>query len=196
MSNLSNLTDEQLALRYVGGDNGAFDELLARNKSILFTYILFMTGNYEVANDVFQDTFLKVIVRLQEGRYQEKGKFRHWLTSIAHNIIIDRFRNSGRISVTNIDETKGKENRLGLVDSGRENEIVNCQMEDDIRRLVSMLPTSQKEVVYLRFYRDMSFREIAQVTNVSINTALGRMRYAIINLRKMAKGRDVLSKLA
>lgn len=186
MANLSSLTDEQLALAYASGDNRAFDELLERNQSKLFTYIYFTTGDYEVANDIFQDTFLKVIKKLQEGKYQASGKFRHWITSIAHNAIIDWFRSSNRIMVTNIEdaENNGGSDWQPDLNDGEET-ILSEQMKKELRRMVVKLPHSQREVVYLRYYCGMPFKEIAEVTNVSINTSLGRMRYAVLNLRKM-----------
>ena len=174
---------------YVGGDFRAFDELLARNQQKLYAYILFMVRDPELANDVFQDTFVKVISRLQEGRYTDSGKFSFWLTRIAHNVIMDTYRhqNSEHIVEPTEDNDLSKLRDDSLLDINRENEYVNTQVMDDVRHLMDALPAPQREVVYMRFYQDMPFKEIAETTGVSINTSLGRMRYALINMRRMAR---------
>lgn len=189
MKTFANHSDEELALLYSAGDIKAFDELLARNQQKLFNYILFVVGDQELANDVFQDTFVKIIVKLQEGKYTDSGKFSFWLTRIAHNVIMDRYR---RQKSEHIIEPN-KENDLSqlrtdtLTAGNRENEYVNTQIMDDVRHLMDSLPATQREVVYMRYYQDLSFKEIAEITGVSINTSLGRMRYALINMRRMAK---------
>ena len=189
MKTFANHSDEELALLYSAGDVKAFDELLARNQQKLFNYILFVVGDQELANDVFQDTFVKIIVKLQEGKYTDSGKFSFWLTRIAHNVIMDRYR---RQKSEHIIEPN-KENDLSqlrtdtLTAGNRENEYVNTQIMDDVRHLMDSLPATQREVVYMRYYQDLSFKEIAEITGVSINTSLGRMRYALINMRRMAK---------
>ncbi len=194
MKNYNGMTDEMLALQYVGGDNGAFDELLARNQQKLYNYIIFVVRDPEQANDVFQDTFVKVISKLQEGKYKDTGKFSFWLTRIAHNIIMDNYRHQKgeRIVEPTIDNDLSKLSSELLMDINRENEYVNDQIMSDVRHIMNALPTPQREVVYMRFYQDLSFKEIAQLTGVSINTSLGRMRYALINMRRLAKQHNIL----
>lgn len=195
--NFKSMTDEELALLYVKGDNKAFDELLARNQSKLFTYIMFVVRDQELANDLFQDTFVKVITKLQEGKYTDSGKFSYWITRIAHNVIMDwyRMQKNEHIVEPTEDNDLSNLNENSVMDISIESEIVNSQIMTDVKRMMNNLPTPQREVVYMRFYQDMSFKEIAEVTGVSINTALGRMRYAIINLRRMAQEHDILLKM-
>jgi RNA polymerase sigma-70 factor (ECF subfamily) len=189
MKKYDGLTDEMLALRYIEGDNRAFDELLTRNQQKLYNYIMFVVRDPELANDVFQDTFVKVISKLQEGKYTDSGKFSFWLTRIAHNVIMDVYRQQKGEHIVE----SGEDNDLSrlrsndLMDSNREAEYVNSQIMADVRNLMDTLPATQREVVYMRFYQDLSFKEIAETTGVSINTSLGRMRYALINMRRMAK---------
>jgi len=193
MKQYDGMADEALALLYVGGDNRAFDELLARNQQKLYNYILFVVRDPELANDVFQETFVKVIMRLQEGKYTDSGKFSFWLTTIAHNVIMDTFRQqkSEHIVDASEDNDINKLRRQDLIEMNRENEFVNAQILRDVRHLMDTLPTPQREVVYMRYYQDMSFKEIAEATGVSINTSLGRMRYALINMRRLAKEHDL-----
>ena len=188
MKNYASCTDEALALLYIDGDNRAFDELLARNQQKLFNYIMFVVHDPEVANEVFQETFVKVITKLQEGKYTDSGKFSFWLTRIAHNIIMDGYRQqkSAHIVEPTEDNDLNKLRSTELMDINRENEYVNAQIMDDVRRMMEALPAPQREVVYMRYYQDLSFKEIAEATGVSINTSLGRMRYALINMRRMA----------
>jgi RNA polymerase sigma-70 factor (ECF subfamily) len=147
----------------------------------------------EVANDVFQDTFVKVITKLQDGKYTDSGKFSFWVTRIAHNIMMDGYRQQRGEHIVDVDE----ENDLSrlrseeLMDINRENEFVNAQILNDVRHLMDMLPAPQREVVYMRYYQDLSFKEIADMTGVSINTSLGRMRYALINMRRMARQHNI-----
>lgn len=187
------MTDEELALQYVGGNNRAFDELLARNQSKLFTYIMFVVRDQELANDIFQDTFVKVIMKLQEGKYTDCGKFSFWLTRIAHNVIMDWYRMQRNEHIVEPTEDNDLSNLRSnsVMDRCRESEIVNEQVMSDVRRMMDNLPAPQREVVYMRFYQELSFKEIADITGVSINTALGRMRYAILNLRRMAKEHNI-----
>jgi RNA polymerase sigma-70 factor (ECF subfamily) len=193
MKNYASCTDEMLALLYIDGDNKAFDELLARNQQKLFSYIMFVVRDPEIANDVFQETFVKVITKLQEGRYTDSGKFSFWLTRIAHNIIMDNYRQqrSAHIIEPSEDNDLNKLTGSQVMDLNRENEFVNTQVLDDVRHLMDALPTAQREVVYMRYYQDLSFKEIAEMTGVSINTSLGRMRYALINMRRMAKSHHI-----
>lgn len=183
------MTDEELALSYVDGNNKAFDLLLLRNQSKLFSYILFVVHDRETAEDIFQETFVKVISRLQEGRYVASGKFGAWIMRIAHNSIMDWYRD---VASQNIVDTANNNDlsNLGsdeLLVGNIENSYVNQQIMADVRRLLDSLPASQREVVYMRFYQQLSFKEIADTTSVSINTALGRMRYALLNMRRLAK---------
>ena len=197
MKNYDGMTDEALALRYVGGDNRAFDELLARNQQKLYSYIMFVVRDPEQANDVFQDTFVKVITKLQEGKYTDCGKFSFWLTRIAHNIIMDNYRQQKSEHIVETSDNNDLSNLKSedLLDINRENEFVNAQIMNDVRHIMDALPAPQREVVYMRFYQDMSFKEIAQTTGVSINTSLGRMRYALINMRRIAKQHEILLNL-
>lgn len=189
MKTYENRTDEELALLYTAGDYKAFDELLARNQQKLFNYILFVVHDQDMANDIFQDTFIKAIVKLQEGKYADSGKFSFWLTRIAHNVIIDKFRRtkSEHIIEPNVDNDLSHLSNDTLTEGSRESEYVNTQIMDDVRHLMDTLPATQREVVYMRYYQELSFKEIAELTGVSINTSLGRMRYALINMRRMAK---------
>ena len=187
------MTDEMLAFQYVGGDNRAFDELLTRNQKKLYDYIMFVVRDPELANDVFQETFVKVITRLQEGKYTDSGKFSFWLIRIAHNVIMDTFRLQKSVHI--IEPTAGNDlSKLksdSLMDLNRENEYVNAQVLRDVRHIMNSLPAPQREVVYMRYYQELSFKEIAEATGVSINTSLGRMRYALINMRRMAKQHEI-----
>ena len=189
MKDYASLTDEQLALLYVGGDYSAFDVLLERNQQKLYSYILFVVHDPEVANEVFQETFVKVITKLQDGKYTDSGKFSFWLTRIAHNVMMDNYRHQKTTQI--VEPTEDNDlNKLrsnDIMDINRENEYVNTQVMNDVRNLMEALPAPQREVVYMRFYQDLSFKEIAEITGVSINTSLGRMRYALINMRRMAK---------
>ena len=193
MKNFDSMSDEQLALLYVGGNNRAFDELLARTQDKLFTYIMFVVRDQEIANDIFQETYFKVITKLQEGRYTDSGKFMFWLTRIAHNVIMDWYRAQKNEHIVEPTEDNDLSNLKGasVMDTFRENEIVNEQVLKDVKKMMNALPTPQREVVYMRFYEQLSFKEIAKMTGVSINTSLGRMRYALINLRKMAKEHNI-----
>lgn len=197
MENLNLMTDEELAIMYVDGDNKAFDLLLSRNQEKLFTYILFFVRDREMANDMFQETFFKVVSRLQQGKYIANGKFSAWLMRIAHNVIMDWYRQQRAQNIVDAP----KENDLSnvgstLLESSREGELVNNQVMENVRRMMSHLPASQREVVFMRFYQQMSFKEIAEATGVSINTALGRMRYAILNLRRMTREHQLTLQMA
>ena len=187
------MSDEQLALLYADGNNKAFDVLLSRVQNKLFSYIFCMVKNEEMANDLFQETFIKAIMKLRDGKYKDNGKFLFWLTRIAHNVIIDQFRDMKNAHIVDAP----KENDLGnlrgnaVVEADREKALVNEQVLMDVRQLMEALPDVQREVVYMRYYQDMSFKEIAKVTGVSINTSLGRMRYALINLRRLSREHHV-----
>ena len=189
MKEFEGMTNEALALLYVGGNNKAFDELLNRTQSSLFAYIMFVVHNEDVANDIFQETFVKVITKLQQGCYTDSGKFTFWLTRIAHNAIMDWYRTQKSERIIDLADDNDLSNLKGdfVMDSYRESELVNAQVKADVKKMMEMLPAPQREVVFMRFYQQLSFKEIAELTGVSINTSLGRMRYALINLRKMAK---------
>jgi len=195
--NLNSLTDEELALRYVAGNNRAFDELLRRNQSQLFTYILFVVRDRHVADDVFQETFVRAISKLQNNAYRTNGKFGAWLTRIAHNVMIDLFRSQKHKNIISIeDDTLTQLSARALLANNIEAECINSQVLTDVKRMVDLLPPVQREVVFMRFYQQMPFKEIAERTNVSINTSLGRLHYAIRNLRKMARIYNISLQLA
>lgn len=192
------MTDEELALSYADGNNRAFDLLLLRNQSKLFSYILFVVHDRDTAEDIFQETFVKVITRLQEGRYTVSGKFGAWIMRIAHNVIMDWYRDQAALRTidTSADNDLSKLPGADLYEGNIENHYVNSQVMTDVRRLLDALPPMQREVVYMRFYQQLSFKEIADSTDVSINTALGRMRYALLNMRRMAKSYNMALQLA
>ena len=189
MNTLESMTDEELALAYIDGNNRAFDELLSRSQDKVFTYIMYVVKDEDLANNLFQETFLKVITKMQNGRYADSGKFIWWVTRIAHNVIIDHYRalKSSKIIETGKDNDLSNLNSASVLDGSRESELTNEQVLRDVKRLVEALPETQREVVFMRFFQELSFKEIAQQTNVSINTSLGRMRYALMNLRKLTK---------
>lgn len=197
MENIKELTDEELAMSYIGGNNRAFDELLSRNQSKLFSYILFVVRDEDRANDLFQETFVKVITRLHQGRYVDSGKFSAWVMRIAHNVIMDWYREQKARNVIEPTEENDLSNISGssVLDSNIENRYVNDQIMADVKKMMNMLPPTQREVVFMRFYQNLSFKEIADMTGVSINTSLGRMRYAILNLRRMSKEHHVALQL-
>ena len=193
MSTWKEMSDEQLALLYADGNNKAFDILLSRVQDKLFSYLFCVVQNEEVANDLFQETFIKAIVRLKDGKYKDQGKFLFWVTRIAHNVIIDYFRDVKSSHIVD----GPKENDLGVIrsdsvlETDREKALVNEQVLKDVRQLMDALPDVQREVVYMRYYQELSFKEIAKITGVSINTSLGRMRYALINLRRLSREHNV-----
>ena len=183
------MTDEELALSYVRGNNQAFDLLLSRNQSKLFSYILFVVHEQDLANDIFQETFVKVITKLQEGRYIDSGKFSAWIMRIAHNVIMDWYRDNRAKNIVETSDDNDLSNVTGndITDFNIEDRYVNEQVLRDVKKMMNLLPPTQREIVFMRFYQEMSFKEIAETTGVSIHTALGRMRYAILNMRRMAR---------
>lgn len=183
------MTNEQLALSYVNGNNQAFDLLLSRNQSKLFSYILFVVHDQNLANDIFQETFVKVITKLQERKYVNSGKFSAWIMRIAHNVIMDWYRDNRAQNIVEATEDNDLSNinSNNCLDYNIEDRYINEQVLRDVKKMMNLLPPTQREIVFMRFYQEMSFKEIAETTGVSINTALGRMRYAILNLRRMAK---------
>lgn len=195
LDSLDKLSDEQLAVAYMKGNCDAFDVLLERNKSKLFSYILFVVHNRDLANDVFQDTFVKVIIRLQNGEYSPTGKFSAWVTRIAHNIIMDHYRSMQNGNIVDIDVENDAEQSpvldQNLLSMPIESYFVNEQVLSQVKNLMNMLPPLQREVVFMRFFQELSFKEIAEATGVSINTSLGRMRYAVLNLRRMVRRNNI-----
>jgi RNA polymerase sigma-70 factor (ECF subfamily) len=192
MLNYSRLADEQLVAAYAKGDNQSFDILLRRHQERVFNYVLSIVRDPDTANDIFQETFIKAITTIKQGRYMETGKFAAWITRIAHNLIIDYYRQERSGNMTSADdETANVLNRKEFSDENIEDILVDEQIRADVRRIVAILPDNQREVLEMRYYRDMSFKEIAEATQVSINTALGRMRYAILNLRRIVKENNI-----
>ncbi len=188
MNDLFARTDEELVAWYAEGNNEAFDVLLKRHQARTFNYIYYIVKDRELANDIFQETFVKAIMTIKQGRYTENGKFPAWITRIAHNLIIDFFRQekAENYIVAENDEIDIF-NRKELSEGTIEDSLVQDQIATDLRKLIKALPHSQREVLIMRYYKNMSFKEIADHTQVSINTALGRMRYAILNLRRLAE---------
>ncbi|MBQ8222414.1 MAG: sigma-70 family RNA polymerase sigma factor [Bacteroidales bacterium] len=186
------LSDKELVERYRNGNVACFELLMERHQNKVFSYILMLVKDRQLADDIFQDTFLKIIRTIKAGAYKEEGKFIQFAMRVAHNLVIDHFRKSKRLpmvdAVSNeydfIDNAK-------YTDSSVEDRLVEEQVYSDLRKMIEFLPEEQKEVLNMRMYADMSFKDIADATNVSINTALGRMRYALINLRKMAKEKNL-----
>lgn len=193
MQNLKQLTDEQLVAAYAGGNNEAFDTLLGRHSQRLYTYILHIVKDSALADDIFQETFVKAITTIKQGRYAESGKFSAWITRIAHNLVIDNFRQEKSENTLSADtDDIDIFNRRELADGNIEDLLVTEQIHTDVRRIMDSLPQSQREVLDMRFFRDMSFKEIAEATGVSINTALGRMRYAVLNMRRIAEKNNIV----
>ncbi len=179
-------TDSDLIQVFLRGDESGIERLFNRHQDRLYTYIFFLVKKREVAEDVFQDTFIKALNSIQKGKYQDNGRFFSWISRIAHNLVIDYFRDQKKRKMISGDE----QDENIFIDTNNyniEDHIVNKQILNNIRQMLEFLPTDQREVVVMRNYLDMSFKEISRATGVSINTSLGRMRYAILNLRKLAK---------
>ena len=193
MANTQSITDEQLVKAYASGDNEAFDVLLKRHQDRVFNYILRIIKNEDIANDIFQETFVKAILTIKQGRYTENGKFPAWISRIAHNLIIDHYRQEKSENLQSADiEDVDVLNRKDLSEATIEDIIIADQIREDVKYLIELLPDLQKEVLKMRYYQSLSFKEIAELTGVSINTALGRMRYAIINLRRIAAEKEIV----
>lgn len=189
---IHSLNDYDLIKQYLGGNQSSLEFLINRHKSKVFSYIVMVVKNRELAEDIFQDTFIKVIKSLHAGKYNEEGRFVSWVMRIAHNLVIDFYRKDKHLKTVSDDETEVPLfNSSKFSDMNVEEEIVLDQVHENVKELVDLLPEEQKEVVKLRYYYDLSFKEIAEHTNVSINTALGRMRYAIINMRKIMEENNV-----
>ena len=187
------VSDQVLLNQYLSGDRGAISQLIDRHSNRVRDYIRMMVKDHDLADDILQETFIKAVQVIDDGRYADTGKFLSWMLRIAHNKVIDYFRSQK--SAKTINESESGYNVLGTLrfaDSSGEDRLISEQIALDVRRLVDHLPQEQREVVMLRYYSGLSFQEIAEQTNVSINTALGRMRYALSNLRKMIKDNDII----
>lgn len=186
------VSDKVLVKNFVEGDSSSFATLLNKYKDRVFTYIIMIVKNEDLANDIFQDTFIKVMTSLRKKRYEERGSLISWIIRIAHNLIIDHYRKEKRLqTVSNEDSEYDLFNDAEFSDKNIEEILVKNQIENDVRKLLDTLPYEQKQVVLLRLFGDLSFKEISELTNVSINTALGRMRYALINLRKVVEEKNI-----
>lgn len=186
------ILDSVLVNNYINGHEKSLEILIIRHKQRIFSFILSKVSDREVAEDIFQDTFIKVINTLKKGAYSEEGKFLPWVMRISHNLIIDHFRRNKRLPKFNNTDDFDIFDVLSDDMLSVENQIIKSQILEDVRNLIEELPDDQKEVLLMRMYRDMSFKEIAENTDVSINTALGRMRYALINLRKLIEKHNII----
>lgn len=185
------ITDQELVRQYIDGSDKAFEVLLKRHKNQVYTKIYMLVKDDEVADDLFQDTFIKVINTLKSGRYNEEGKFLPWVMRIAHNLAIDHFRKVKKMPAVRSDENNDVFATIGSDELHVEDKIINNQIMGDVKALLAFLPEDQRKVVIMRHYYDMSFKEIADTCDISINTALGRMRYALINLRKLVDEKKI-----
>lgn len=187
------LSDQVLLNSYLSGDRAAISQLIDRHTHRVRDYIRMMVKDHDVADDILQETFIKAVRVIDEGRYADTGKFLSWILRIAHNMVIDHFRSQKNAKT--VSESDAGYNMLGTLRFAErtvEDAMISSQIEEDVRRLVDRLPDEQREVVIMRYYSGLSFQEIADQTDVSINTALGRMRYALINLRKMVKENNLI----
>jgi RNA polymerase sigma-70 factor (ECF subfamily) len=185
------MNDQELIALYLGGEERAFEELLNRHQQKIYTSIYLFVKEQSLAEDIFQEVFIKIIDTLRKGKYNHEGKFLQWAMRIAYNMCVDHFRRSKRRPKISPTDTFDIFDVLQVTDDNAEQFMIRSQTHDKIRTLVDLLPPEQREVVILRHYADMSFKEIAKLTRVSINTALGRMRYALINIRKMVEEKEV-----
>ena len=193
MVHTQSITDDKLVASYAKGNNEAFDILLKRHQDKVFNYIFKIVKNEDIANDIFQDNFVKAIMTIKQGRYTENGKFPAWISRIAHNLIIDYYRQEKSENMQSCDvEDVDILNKKELSEETIEDVIITDQIHSDVKHLVKILPDLQREVLLMRYYKNMSFKEIAEATGVSINTALGRMRYAILNMRRIAEEKDIV----
>ena len=193
MSKENLLSDNELVQRFVGGDQYSLEILIQRHKGRVFSYILLIVKKQELAEDIFQETFIKVIRSLKKGRYTENGKFVSWVLRISHNLIIDHFRKEklkGTVSNDSLEIDIFNSQRFS--EDTIEDQMVNTQILSEVKDLIKELPEDQQQVIIMRHYLDLSFKEIAEQTDVSINTALGRMRYALINLRKLVEKKNLI----
>lgn len=192
MFRTEDLSDNSLVMQFVDGDHHAIEILIARHKKRVFTYILLIVKNHHLAEDIFQDTFIKVIRSLKTGKYTENGKFISWVLRISHNLIIDHFRKEKLLNTTSNDDSSiDLFNSPKFSEENIEDKLVHDQITTEVRLLIDELPDDQRQVIMMRHFQGLSFKEIADLTDVSINTALGRMRYALINLRKMIEKKNL-----
>ena len=189
---LQSANDQALIDSYLAGNHSSLEILINRHKKRVYTYILMVVKDVHLSEDIFQDTFVKVVNTLRTGTYKEEGKFLQCVMRIAHNLIIDYFRKSKRLPIVDNNDDYDIFDSIRILDSSVEDKIVHEQINNDVRSLIDYLPAEQKEVILMRHYYDMSFKDIAESTNVSINTALGRMRYALINLRKLIDEKELI----
>ena len=187
----SNLSDQELVRSYLKGDNASFEILVYRHKRKVYTSIMMLVKDPQLADDIFQDTFIKVIDKLHEGKYKDEGKFLAWVIRIGHNLIIDHFRKEKHYPMVRDTEEYNVFDRIDLLENSAQDDMETKQSEKQLQELIDELPYEQKEVLILRHYCKMSFKDIAACTDVSINTALGRMRYALIHLRKLIEDRKI-----
>ena len=188
---LDNLSDKLLVQNFLNGDSKSFEFLLSRHKSRVFAFIMSKVKNRNITEDIFQDTFIKVINSLQKGKYNEEGKFLPWMMRISHNLVIDHFRKESKMRKI---RPTSEFDIFDVIDDGSKNQeeiMIQTQVHSDLKILIEQLPNDQKEVLKMRYFEDLSFKEISDLTNSSINTALGRMRYALINLRKLAEKQHI-----
>ncbi|MCB0792478.1 MAG: sigma-70 family RNA polymerase sigma factor [Flavobacteriales bacterium] len=185
------LNDTELVRHYLEGNEHAFEILLQRHKRKVWSHIYLMVRDRETTEDLFQEAFIKVVHTLKEGKYNEEGKFLPWVMRIAHNLVIDHFRRNKKMPLVRSNDDHDVFATIAQPGKNVEQRMVNVQIDDDVRKLIDHLPEEQREVVIMRTYMGMSFKEIAEQTDVSINTALGRMRYALINMRKLIKKHDI-----
>ncbi len=185
------ITDQYLVKTYLQGDESSFEILLTRHKNRVYAFIMSKIKNKDITEDIFQDTFIKVINSLKNGKYNEEGKFLPWVMRIAHNLVIDYFRKNKKFSIIRPTAEFDIFDMISEKSPNKEEEMIVNQTHIDLKLLIDQLPNDQKEVLKLRYYEDMSFKKIADLTNVSINTALGRMRYALINIRKLSNEQNI-----
>ncbi len=191
-AHMTKKSDQELVQRFLKGEQAGIEELINRHKDKVYTYILLIVKNQQLAEDIFQDTFIKVIKSLLNGKYRENGRFASWVIRIAHNLIIDHFRKQKQVNTfSNDDYESDIFNSRKFSEKNVEDTIIQDQITTDVRMLIDELPEEQKQVILMRHYGGLSFKEIAEQTNVSINTALGRMRYALINLRKIIERKRI-----
>lgn len=180
------LNDNELVQRFINGDQNSLEVLIRRHKSRVYSYVLLIVKNQELAEDIFQETFIKVIRSLKRGKYVENGKFVSWVLRISHNLIIDHFRKEKlKATISNDSLSVDIFNSQKFSEDTIEDQLINSQILNDVKELICELPEDQQQVIHMRHYMELSFKEIAAQTDVSINTALGRMRYALINMRKL-----------
>ncbi len=192
MNDRTTISDQELIRLFISGDHNALESLINRHQRKLFSYIMIIVKDKHLAEDIFQDAFIKIINTLRSGNYNEEGKFLPWAMRISHNLIIDYFRRSKRMPMRENSEEYDLFETLKVYDETIEDRIITGQIHSDVKKLIEHLPEEQKTVLKMRHYQEMSFKEIAQQTDVSINTALGRMRYALINLRKMIDEKNIV----